>query len=54
MALELVGSRLLAPVYGDSIFVWGSLIGIVMTSLSVGYFIGGRLADRRPSFLPSR
>ena len=51
MALELVGSRLLAPVYGDSIFVWGSLIGIVMTSLSVGYFIGGRLADRRPSFL---
>jgi len=51
MALELVGSRLLAPVYGDSIFVWGSLIGIVMTSLSVGYFIGGRLADRQPSFL---
>jgi spermidine synthase len=51
MALELVGSRLLAPVYGDSIFVWGSLIGIVMTSLSVGYFFGGRLADRQPSFV---
>ena len=50
MALELVGSRLLAPTYGDSIFVWGSLIGIVMTSLSIGYFIGGRLADRQPSF----
>lgn len=50
MALELVGSRLLAPVYGDSIFVWGSLIGIVMTSLSVGYFIGGRLADKQPNF----
>lgn len=51
MALELVGSRLLAPIYGDSIFVWGSLIGVVMTSLSIGYFIGGKLADRQPSFL---
>jgi len=51
MALEIVGSRLLAPTYGDSIFVWGSLIGIVMTSLSIGYFIGGRLADKQPSFL---
>jgi spermidine synthase len=50
MALELVGSRLLAPVYGDSIFVWGSLIGIVMTSLSIGYFFGGRLADKQPDF----
>ena len=50
MALELVGSRLLAPVYGDSIFVWGSLIGIVMTSLSIGYFFGGRLADKQPEF----
>jgi spermidine synthase len=50
MALELVGSRLLAPAFGDSIFVWGSLIGVVMTALAVGYYIGGRLADRRPSF----
>jgi spermidine synthase len=50
MALELVGSRLLAPTFGDSIFVWGSLIGVVMTALAVGYYTGGRLADRRPSY----
>ena len=50
MALELVGSRILAPVFGDSIFVWGALIGVVMASLSLGYYVGGRLADRRPSY----
>lgn len=46
MALELVGSRILAPDFGNSIFVWGSLIGVVLTALSLGYRYGGRLADR--------
>lgn len=50
MALELLGSRLLAPVFGSSIFVWGSLIGVVLAALSAGYFLGGKLADRRPDF----
>ncbi|HEY3314968.1 MAG TPA: fused MFS/spermidine synthase [Bacillota bacterium] len=49
MALELVGSRVLAPSFGNSIFVWGSLIGVFMTALSGGYYLGGRLADRWPS-----
>ena len=48
MALELLGSRLLAPVFGNSIFVWGSLIGVVLASLSAGYYLGGKLADLRP------
>jgi predicted membrane-bound spermidine synthase len=48
MALELLGSRILAPVFGNSIFVWGSLIGVVLASLSAGYYLGGKLADRRP------
>lgn len=48
MALELLGSRLLAPVFGNSIFVWGSLIGVVLASLSTGYYLGGKLADKRP------
>ncbi len=50
MALELLGSRLLAPVFGNSIFVWGSLIGVVLAALSAGYYLGGRLADLKPEF----
>ncbi len=48
MALEIVGSRILAPYFGNSIFVWGSLISIVLLALTVGYYGGGRLADRWP------
>ncbi|HYB66856.1 MAG TPA: fused MFS/spermidine synthase [Candidatus Acidoferrales bacterium] len=50
MALELLGSRLLAPVFGSSIFVWGSLIGVVLSALSAGYYLGGKLADIKPNF----
>ena len=50
MALELVGSRILASDFGSSIFVWGSLIGVVLTALSLGYSYGGRLADRVLSY----
>ena len=50
MALELLGSRLLAPVFGNSIFVWGSLIGVVLAALSTGYYLGGKLADLKPDF----
>ncbi|HMO86489.1 MAG TPA: fused MFS/spermidine synthase, partial [Lacipirellulaceae bacterium] len=49
MGLEIVGSRLLAPHFGNSVFVWGSLISLFLIALSAGYYIGGRLADRRPS-----
>lgn len=48
MALQLSGSRVLAPFFGGSIFVWGSLIGVFLAALSLGYFVGGRLADRWP------
>lgn len=48
MALEIVGSRVLAPEYGSSIFVWGSLISIFLAALSVGYYWGGAIADRSP------
>jgi hypothetical protein len=36
MSLEIAGSRILAPHFGSSIFVWGSLISVVMTALSIG------------------
>jgi spermidine synthase len=48
MGLELLGFRLFAPTFGYSSYVWGSLIGIILAALSVGYVFGGRLADRRP------
>lgn len=50
MILEIVGSRILAPYLGTSIFVWTSLIGIILASLSLGYYQGGKLADSNPSF----
>lgn len=49
MALEIAGSRVLAPHFGNSVFVWGSLISVVLVALSLGYYLGGRLADRFPS-----
>jgi predicted membrane-bound spermidine synthase len=48
MAYEIVGSRLLAPFFGNSTFVWGSLISVFLGALASGYAIGGRVADRRP------
>jgi spermidine synthase len=49
MALEILGSRVLAPSYGSSVYVWGSLISTFLTALALGYAFGGRLADRHPS-----
>lgn len=49
LALEIVASRVLAPTFGNSIYVWGSLIGVFLTALSVGYWLGGRVADRYPT-----
>jgi spermidine synthase len=48
MSLEILGSRVLAPHYGNSIIGWGSLIGVFLGALSAGYWLGGRLADRLP------
>jgi spermidine synthase len=49
LGLELVASRVVAPFFGSSIFVWGALIGVVLTGLSAGYWLGGVLADRFPT-----
>lgn len=43
MSMELLGGRLLAPYFGSSIYVWGSIISVFMLALSIGYLIGGRL-----------
>lgn len=50
MSLEFSVSRLLIPVFGSSIYTWGGLIGIVLVGLSSGYHLGGKLADKGPTF----
>lgn len=49
MSLELLGGRVLAPYFGSSIYVWGSIITVFMLSLALGYLAGGRLSIRQPS-----
>jgi predicted membrane-bound spermidine synthase len=47
MAYELVASRILAPTIGSSTYVWTSVIGVIIAALSIGYALGGWLADKR-------
>ncbi|CUQ65378.1 Spermine synthase [Candidatus Nitrospira inopinata] len=49
MVLELLGTRIIGPFYGVSLYVWASLIAVTMIALALGYFIGGYAADRFPS-----
>lgn len=51
LGLEIVASRILAPYFGNSVYVWGSLISVFLLALSIGYWLGGVQADRRPSLL---
>lgn len=50
MGVEITASRLLAPYFGDTVYVWGSLIAVIMTALAIGYRRGGRIADEHASF----
>ncbi len=49
MSFEMLGSRVLAPNFGNSVFVWGSLISVFLAGLSAGYYLGGKIADVNPS-----
>lgn len=48
LALEILGTRLLGPFYGVSLFLWSALITVTLAALSIGYAFGGRWADRGP------
>ncbi len=50
MGLEIATSRILTPVFGSTIYTWGSLIGVILSGLSLGYFLGGKVADNYPRF----
>jgi len=49
MGLEIVAGRQLAPAFGSSVFTWGSVIGVFLAALAVGYWIAGRRAEGRAS-----
>src|SRR5208282_3559489 len=49
MAMELTAFRLYAPFFGNSIYVWGSMISVVLLALSAGYSLGGWIADTWPA-----
>lgn len=50
MATEMCASRFLAPWFGTSMIVWSVLISVILGAISLGCWLGGRLADRRPSW----
>ena len=49
MTIELLGGRILAPWFGNSIYIWGSIITVFMLSLSIGYLLGGRWSLNNPN-----
>ncbi len=48
MIYEIVGSRIISPYIGTSTYTWTSLIGVILGALSLGYWFGGKLADKKP------
>jgi spermidine synthase len=52
MVAEILGVRLISPVFGTGLHVWAALISVALVALAAGGFVGGRVADRHPRFAP--
>jgi len=50
LILEILGTRILSPFFGTTLFVWSSLISVTIVFLALGYFLGGKIADKRTEF----
>lgn len=50
MLVEIVGTRVLTPLFGVGLYVWSALLGVTLGSLALGYYVGGVLADTRSKF----
>jgi predicted membrane-bound spermidine synthase len=51
MSIEILGTRIVGPVFGVNLFVWSALLTVTLAALAAGYFVGGVIVDRRPSDL---
>lgn len=49
MGVEITSSRLLAPYFGTSLFVWTNVIGVILIALSLGYYLGGKISEKNSS-----
>lgn len=49
MGLEVLAGRIIAPVYGNSVYTWGAVLGVFMTFLAIGYWLGGKRAENQAS-----
>ena len=53
MIIELAAIRILAPWFGNSLYTWTGLIGVILIAMSAGYYAGGWLADKKNELFPS-
>ena len=51
LALQILAGRLLTPDFGSSVYTWGSIIGVFMVCLSIGYFLAGKYMEKIPSHI---
>lgn len=50
MGLEILAGRIIAPQFGSSIYTWGSIIGVFLAALSLGYYRGGKEAETNATY----